>query len=72
MVGIEIIDDGPGVPAELLHSLFYPMVTGRSDGTGLGLSIAQSLIYQHGGLVEYARDGDLTKFSVLLQLDDSE
>ena len=62
VVRIEIVDDGPGVPEHLLNSLFYPMVTGRSDGTGLGLSIAQSLIYQHGGLVEYARDGGLTKF----------
>ena len=70
VVRIEIVDDGPGVPEHLLKSLFYPLVTGRSDGTGLGLSIAQSLIYQHGGLVEYVRDGGLTKFSILLPLDD--
>lgn len=71
VVRIDIIDDGPGVPDDLLNSLFYPMVTGRSDGTGLGLSIAQSLIYQHGGLVEYTRDGEQTKFCVFLPLDDA-
>ena len=46
---IDIEDDGPGVPAHLQDTLFYPMVSGREGGTGLGLSIARSLIDQHSG-----------------------
>jgi two-component system nitrogen regulation sensor histidine kinase GlnL len=65
---IEIIDDGPGVPAEIENGLFYPMVTGRAEGTGLGLSIAQSLIQSHGGLVEYERVDQQTVFRILLPL----
>lgn len=66
---IEVVDDGPGIPAELLGQIFYPMVTGRADGTGLGLSIAQSLINQHGGLVECASTPGNTVFSIFLPLE---
>ncbi len=49
---IEISDDGPGIPPDLLDSLFQPMVSGRAEGSGLGLTIAQSLVSRHGGLIE--------------------
>jgi two-component system nitrogen regulation sensor histidine kinase GlnL len=68
-VKIDVIDDGPGIPPELLGQIFYPMVTGRADGTGLGLSIAQSLINQHGGLVECSSEPGNTVFSIYLPLE---
>lgn len=68
-VKIDVIDDGPGIKPELLSQIFYPMVTGRADGTGLGLSIAQSLINQHGGLVECASAPGNTVFSIFLPLE---
>ncbi|MEM7405862.1 MAG: nitrogen regulation protein NR(II) [Pseudomonadota bacterium] len=68
-VRIDIQDDGAGVPAELVDSLFYPLVTGRSDGTGLGLSIAQSLVHQHGGIIEFRRDEEATIFSFLIPIE---
>ena len=66
---IEIEDDGPGIKPELMGQIFYPMVTGRADGTGLGLSIAQSLINQHGGLIECMSEPGHTVFSVFLPLE---
>jgi two-component system nitrogen regulation sensor histidine kinase GlnL len=66
---INIQDNGPGIPAEIEDSIFFPMITGRAEGSGLGLSIAQSLIQKHGGLIEYTRDNDLTVFTILLPLD---
>jgi len=63
---IDIIDDGPGIPAEIEKNVFYPMITGRPEGTGLGLSIAQSLINLHGGLINYERKDDKTSFSIYL------
>ncbi|MDT8383724.1 MAG: nitrogen regulation protein NR(II) [Gammaproteobacteria bacterium] len=66
---VEIIDNGPGIPAEMMESIFYPMVTGRADGTGLGLSIAQSLITQHGGLIQCESRPGRTRFRLLLPLD---
>ncbi|MBU0499706.1 MAG: nitrogen regulation protein NR(II) [Gammaproteobacteria bacterium] len=68
-IQIDIQDDGPGIPKEIEDKIFFPMVSGRDDGVGLGLSIAQSLINQHGGLIECESQPGKTLFSVLLPLD---
>ncbi len=65
---VDVQDDGPGIPEEMIENIFLPMVTGRPDGTGLGLPLAQSLINLHDGLIECERKGDLTLFTVLLPL----
>ena len=67
-VRIDIVDNGPGIPTDMLENIFYPMVTGRPDGTGLGLSIAQSLVNQHQGLIECASRPGQTVFTLLLPL----
>ena len=67
-VQVEIEDDGPGVPQEIINGMFYPMVTGRADGTGLGLSIAQSLIQSHRGMIEYERLDSKTIFRITLPI----
>ncbi|MGB5246233.1 MAG: nitrogen regulation protein NR(II) [Woeseia sp.] len=70
IASIEIEDDGPGIPAELWDSIFYPLVTGRADGTGLGLPLAQELISRHGGLVEFESRPGRTVFFIRLPLTD--
>lgn len=69
VVRIDIVDNGPGIAPEMLERLFYPMISGRPSGTGLGLSIAQSIISQHGGLIECESTADGTRFSFLLPLE---
>lgn len=67
-IQISIIDDGPGIPTEIQDTIFYPMVSGRSDGTGLGLSICQTLVQQHQGkLLCKSRPGK-TEFVILLPI----
>ena len=66
---VDIIDNGPGVPAELLETLFLPMVSGRPDGTGLGLSISQSIINRHSGLIECQSQPGNTVFSLYVPLE---
>lgn len=68
---IDIIDDGPGIDADMLNQIFYPMITGRAEGTGLGLSIAQSLINQHNGIIECNSEPGNTVFSVYLPVENS-
>ncbi len=68
-IRVDIVDSGPGIDPELVSQIFYPMVTGRAEGTGLGLSIAQSLINQHGGLVECSSSPGCTVFSIFLPLE---
>jgi signal transduction histidine kinase len=49
MVRIRIADDGPGIPAELIASVFEPFVTSKPHGTGLGLTIAREAAQSLGG-----------------------
>lgn len=65
---IEIIDNGPGISAELQDTLFYPMVSGREGGTGLGLSIAQNLIDQHQGKIDVESWPGRTIFTIYLPI----
>ena len=63
---IDIIDNGPGIPKQILDEIFYPMITGRSTGTGLGLPISQSILSNHGGTIEYLSEPGKTEFSIFL------
>jgi two-component system nitrogen regulation sensor histidine kinase GlnL len=67
---IDIIDNGPGVAEDLVGQIFVPMISGRPQGTGLGLAIAQSIISQHGGVIECASRPGKTCFSVFLPLEE--
>ncbi len=69
VVRVDIIDTGPGIPPELMDRIFYPMVTSRAEGTGLGLSIAQTLVNQHGGLIECWSEPGNTVFTIWLPLE---
>jgi two-component system nitrogen regulation sensor histidine kinase GlnL len=66
---IELEDNGPGVPPELIKTLFLPLVTGRSSGTGLGLAVAQDLATRHGGIIEFVSQPGRTVFSLILPLE---
>ncbi|WP_290619276.1 MULTISPECIES: nitrogen regulation protein NR(II) [unclassified Arsukibacterium] len=69
---IKVIDNGPGIPAEIKDTLFYPMVSGKAGGTGLGLSIAQTLIHQHGGWIDCDSWPGQTEFTLYLPISDTE
>ena len=63
-----MIDEGPGAPAEIAEHLFDPFVTSKRSGGGLGLALVDKLVADHGGIVEYAREGKppRTVFRLLL------
>lgn len=66
---LQIIDNGPGIPEDIVESIFYPMVSGRAEGTGLGLSITQNIISQHQGLIECESEPGHTVFTMFLPLE---
>jgi nitrogen fixation/metabolism regulation signal transduction histidine kinase len=48
-VTIEVSDNGPGVPEEILDSIFVPFYTTRRDGSGVGLALSRQIMIAHGG-----------------------
>ena len=72
-VRLEVLDDGPGIPADAIPHLFerFYRVDGarstRGNGSGLGLAIVRWIVQQHGGEVEVeSRSGEGTVFTVTL------
>lgn len=57
--GIQILiqDNGPGIPNELLETVFEPFVTSRNEGTGLGLAIVKQLVTRHFGSISASNNG---------------
>lgn len=49
LVRIEVVDNGPGVPADRAATLFEPLASGKVHGLGLGLAISRSIVEAHGG-----------------------
>jgi signal transduction histidine kinase len=52
---IEVADNGPGVPDELVRQIFTPFFTTRANGSGIGLAMVRQLVHRNGGRVRYAR-----------------
>ncbi|MHA2278802.1 MAG: two-component system sensor histidine kinase NtrB [Candidatus Kariarchaeaceae archaeon] len=48
-IGFEIIDDGTGIPPNVLNHIFNPYFTTKKDGTGLGLAIAKNIVDELNG-----------------------
>lgn len=48
-IAVEVADDGPGIPPDLLDRIFAPFTHGATDGHGLGLMLAHGLVAAMGG-----------------------
>ncbi|QDT16145.1 Sporulation kinase E [Alienimonas californiensis] len=49
-VGVNVADDGPGVPPHRAEAIFEPFESGKgSKGTGLGLAVSRKILREHGG-----------------------
>jgi signal transduction histidine kinase len=68
-VMVEIADNGPGIPIEIIDEVFDPFVTSKApgDGTGLGLNIAYNIVTQkHGGEIAVSAVDQGATFRVTL------
>lgn len=57
-VEVSVSDLGPGLPADIMSTLFTPFVTTKSRGLGIGLTIARTIIDAHGGTIEARNNPD--------------
>jgi two-component system NtrC family sensor kinase len=65
---ITIADNGPGIPRDIMKTLFEPFVTKhKSNGTGLGLAIVEQYITAHSGKVN-VENNDGAVFTITLPL----
>jgi signal transduction histidine kinase len=73
-VAVEITDDGPGIPADVLPHIFEPFFTtkGVGQGTGLGLDTVQRIVKKHHGNINVDSKPGRTVFQVLLPLADQK
>ncbi len=63
-LNINIIDNGPGIPLEIIDQIFLPLVSGRPSGSGLGLTLAQSFVQMHGGFISVQSIPGKTEFHI--------
>jgi len=69
---LSVVDDGPGIPAELQAHVFERFVRAddsrsrASGSTGLGLAIAHAVVKAHGGSLTLISHGSGTEFRIAL------
>jgi signal transduction histidine kinase len=50
-LSIQVIDNGKGIPPEILEEVFIPFFTTKEKGSGIGLSISRRIVNLHGGSI---------------------
>jgi two-component system sensor histidine kinase GlrK len=74
IASVDVVDSGPGVPAEEREAIFEAFfrgragAAGRAEGTGLGLAIAREFAEAHGGRIEVVAGGRGGHFRLTLPL----
>ncbi len=62
----EVLDTGPGPPAELGERIFDVFITGKPEGVGFGLALAHQVALDHQGSLDWSRDDGKTCFRLKL------
>jgi signal transduction histidine kinase len=67
-VNVKIIDNGPGIPAEILSRIFDPFFTTKKvgEGTGIGLDLVKRIISRHNGEIKVHSNPGRTEFLICL------
>jgi signal transduction histidine kinase len=64
---VDVSDDGPGVPPDVMDRIFSPFFTTKPQGSGLGLAIVRKIVDAHDGRIDVsARAAGGTRFRVTL------
>lgn len=51
-VQIKVTDNGTGIPAEIIDSIFVPFFSTKKTGSGIGLSLSKQIMLLHGGKIQ--------------------
>ncbi len=62
---IKVSDNGKGIPADLLESIFIPFFTTRKSGSGVGLTLGKQIMLLHGGnILVHSEEGKGSVFTL--------
>jgi len=65
-VTVSVIDNGSGIPQEIIHRIFDPFFTTKKqgEGTGIGLDLVHRIIKKHNGEIKVKSEPGRTEFTV--------
>jgi two-component system nitrogen regulation sensor histidine kinase GlnL len=67
MVQVDVTDNGPGMPADVVDKIFSPFFTTKPQGSGLGLAIVRKIVDAHDGRIDvHVLETGGTRFRVTL------
>ncbi|HEX9653690.1 MAG TPA: ATP-binding protein [bacterium] len=62
---IQVTDNGPGIPKQMLDKIFIPFFTTKETGSGIGLSLSRQIMRLHrGGITVHSRPNEETVFTL--------
>jgi signal transduction histidine kinase len=69
-VVVRVIDNGPGIPVDVMHRIYDPFFTTKQpgEGTGLGLDIVRRIVLNHDGDIEAESKPGRTEFRISLPI----
>jgi signal transduction histidine kinase len=56
-VTIEVSDNGPGIPEDIVRKIFVPFFTTKREGSGVGLALSRQVMIAHGGTISVSSNG---------------
>jgi two-component system NtrC family sensor kinase len=66
-IQIMVMDDGKGIPEDVLPHIFEPFVSTKVKSTGLGLSVVYGIVQQHAGVIDVeSKVNQGTTFTIVL------
>lgn len=68
--GVEVVDNGPGIPKEVECKLFTPFFSTKPNGQGIGLVFIREVLLRHQCTFSLCTHSDgLTRFRILFKVD---
>jgi signal transduction histidine kinase len=69
-INVSVIDNGPGIPHNIISRIFEPFFTTKKvgEGTGIGLDIVSRIVKNHNGEIRVNSEPGRTEFAICLPL----
>lgn len=63
-VMLVVVDEGEGIPSEILDKIGTPFLSTKEKGTGLGLAVCHSIVTRHNGVINVSTSSQGSKFVI--------